>query len=281
MMLYFTTITLIDALTNQVSDCGCFGDAVKLTNWETFWKNIALDVLLIVVILFEKRRKAKLQKGKGILTLIVASLAIGFSLYNATYEPCIDFRPWAVGNQIILPTAERKPMESFATYRNNQTGQDKEFNMLELMDIYTQDTTFKDTWAFVSSRVLNPNEVKADGFSMSDVLSNEDKAFEFLSQPDTLYLVLCLDLNNVGEKAMKRTLSYIQSKNVENKSVALITATLPSKWAAFVDRYQADEIPIYSTDDKGILTIARSSVAVVELLDGKIISKKPWRRLPK
>ncbi|MDR0789862.1 MAG: hypothetical protein LBO06_03590 [Bacteroidales bacterium] len=280
MMLYFTILTLIDALTNQVSDCGCFGDAIKLTNWETFWKNVGLDVLLIIVIIFEKRKKVKPQTWKGVLVLFVAGFAVGFSIYNAMYEPCLDFREWAVGNQMILPKAEQKPMESYATYLNNETNKEKEFNMEELMEIYNQDTTFKANWTFVSSRVLNPNEVKADGFSMGDLLSNEDKSFEFLSQEDTLYLIPCLDLNEVSDKAAERTIAFAKSKIAENKPVALITATLPSQWITFIDKYKADKITIYSTDDKAIKTIARSSIAVVELFDGKVISKKSWRSLP-
>jgi uncharacterized membrane protein YphA (DoxX/SURF4 family) len=281
MMLYFTTITLIDALTNQVSDCGCFGDAIKLTNWETFWKNIALDALLLLTIIFEKRKKVKPIRWKGVVVLSVACLAVGFSVYNAMYEPCLDFRPWAVGNQIILPKAEQKPMESYATYRNNETNKEKEFDMQELMNMYIQDTTFKDSWTFVSSRVLNPNEIKAGGFAMSDVISNDDKAFEFLSQEDTIYLIPCLDLKNVSETAAKRTIAFAQSKLADNKPVALITASLPSQWIAFMEKYKAEKILIYSTDDKAIKTIARSNIAVVELVDGKIISKKSWRSLPK
>src|SRR5574344_1751370 len=54
MMLFFTALTLVDALTNKVSDCGCFGDAIKLTNWQTFGKNIVLDVPMIVIFLCRK-----------------------------------------------------------------------------------------------------------------------------------------------------------------------------------------------------------------------------------
>jgi hypothetical protein len=278
-MVYFTALTLIDALTNQVSDCGCFGDAIKLTNWETFWKNIVLDVLLLIIIIFERKKRIMLNLWRGIVTLLVVIVIIGFSLWNTLYEPCIDFRPWAVGNQIILPKNEQKPMESYATYKNNVTNKEKEFNMQELMDMYQKDTTFNSNWTFVSSRVINPNVVNADGFSMSDIQTNEDKAFAFLSQDDTIYLLTCVDLLNVSDKAAQRVITFAEKKMEEGKSVALITATLPSQWIDFIEKYKAQNIHFYSTDDKAIKTVARSSIAVVELKDGKVISKKSWRQI--
>ena len=63
-MAFFTVLTLIDALTNKVDDCGCFGDAIKLTNWQTFWKNIVLDVLLAGIILIERKMELGVSKVK-------------------------------------------------------------------------------------------------------------------------------------------------------------------------------------------------------------------------
>jgi hypothetical protein len=56
-MLFFTITTLIDALTNKVSDCGCFGDAIKLTNWQTFYKNIVLDIILVLILFWDTKAK--------------------------------------------------------------------------------------------------------------------------------------------------------------------------------------------------------------------------------
>ncbi|MDR1846979.1 MAG: hypothetical protein LBR17_02555 [Bacteroidales bacterium] len=276
MMLYFTTITLIDALTNQVSDCGCFGDFIKLTNWETFWKNVALDIILLVIIIFSKNRKNWLYPVYSWFLLIIAVLCItGFCIRNIMYEPIIDFRAWKVGNQIILPKAERKPMESYATYRNNQSGEEKEFNMNELMSAYNNDTAFAANWTWLASRVLNPNEVKADGFAMSNIADNEDKTMEFLSQDDTIYIIPCVDLSKVKEDAMKRVLKFIAERN---KPSVLITATTPSQWFDFMQKYKIS-FPVYSTDDKAIKTMVRSDIAVIEMYDGKVLNKWGWREL--
>lgn len=70
MMLFFTCTTLIDAITNKVTDCGCFGDAVKLTNWQTFWKNIALDIPTVWIFLtrnLNRRRRSNAMPSSSSL----------------------------------------------------------------------------------------------------------------------------------------------------------------------------------------------------------------------
>jgi uncharacterized membrane protein YphA (DoxX/SURF4 family) len=281
-MLFFTVLTLTDALTNKVSDCGCFGDAIKLTNWQTFWKNVVLDALLIVIYVFEKNRKGKINLVYKRCLLAIGILFVGgFSIYNVIYEPIIDFRQWKVGNQIILPKAEQKPPVSFAEYKNNETGKVQEFDMTELMNEYQKDPSFKDHWTFVNSRVINPNEVKADGFSMIGLESNDDKTFEYLSNDEEVYLIPVVDLFAPSDKAVEKTLTFAQKQIEKGRNVAIITATSNSKWIDFIDKFKINNIDIYSTDDKAIKTIARSKIAIVELKDGKVLNKWSWRKLPK
>jgi uncharacterized membrane protein YphA (DoxX/SURF4 family) len=132
MMLFFTCTTLIDAITNQVTDCGCFGDAVKLTNWQTFWKNIVLDVPTVWILLTCNLRNKKRFERDFLITVFAAILMVIFGLYNINNEPCIDFRSWKVGNQMV-DTDESLQVQSYVTYRNKQTGETKEFKSEELV----------------------------------------------------------------------------------------------------------------------------------------------------
>ena len=167
-MLFFTVVTLIDALTNNVSDCGCFGDAVKLSNWQTFIKNIILDVLLVGIFITDNKLPQQFKKPSNYITLAVFAVLITvFSIRNILYEPCIDFRPWKTGNKMAPTPSEQGPVVSYALYKNNSTQEQREFSMDELMKEYQSDTNFQMHWTFVQYRFINPNTVNAVGLSIT------------------------------------------------------------------------------------------------------------------
>jgi len=132
MMLFFTCTTLYVAISNKVYDCGCFGDAIKLTNWQTFWKNIILDIPTIwIVLTCNLRRKKRTERDTLVATFAIVLMVI-FGLFNINNEPCIDFRPWKVGNQMV-DMDENLKVKSYLTYRNKTTGETQEFLSEDLM----------------------------------------------------------------------------------------------------------------------------------------------------
>ena len=108
-----TPLTLYIALTNPVSDCGCFGDAVVLTNWQTFWKNAVLIVLAIVLVALRKHVR-QLRSGWMELVIVATSLAavLSFMAWTIQHLPVIDFRPYKIGNH--LPTLMEYPEDAEA-----------------------------------------------------------------------------------------------------------------------------------------------------------------------
>jgi uncharacterized membrane protein YphA (DoxX/SURF4 family) len=100
-MALFTPLTLVLALFNPVSDCGCFGDAIHLTNWETFYKNIVLLVPGIVMYMSAKKYAPVTMLSRSVTIMTVSTLMFSaFMLYAVRYEPVIDFRPYRVGTNI-------------------------------------------------------------------------------------------------------------------------------------------------------------------------------------
>ncbi|GAF04574.1 BT_3928 family protein [Saccharicrinis fermentans] len=100
-MTIFTPLTLFIAIKNPVTDCGCFGDALKLSNWETFFKNIIL--LLPTLFIFVKRKQfneAIKNLNKLIITLFFTGAILGITYYSLQHLPIIDFRPYKIGNNI-------------------------------------------------------------------------------------------------------------------------------------------------------------------------------------
>ena len=108
-----TPLTLYIALTNPVSDCGCFGDAVVLTNWQTFWKNAVLIVLALALVALRKHVR-QLWGGWMELVIVATSLAavLSFKTWTIQHLPVIDFRPYKIGNH--LPTLMEYPEDAEA-----------------------------------------------------------------------------------------------------------------------------------------------------------------------
>ncbi|MBR1774601.1 MAG: hypothetical protein IJ759_03650 [Bacteroidales bacterium] len=280
-MLVFTVTTLIDALTDKVADCGCFGDFLKLTNWETFFKNIVLDVLLIGIFITDDNKPQQFKNPKNWVTLVVfAVLMVIFCIRNIMYEPIADFRPWKIGNKMAPTESEQAPAVTFATYKNNQTGEEKEFSMDELMELSQQDSNFQQHWTFTQSRYVNPNEIKADGFSLLAFESNEDAALELLSDTtSSLYILAVLDMNKTNDKGMKKAVKFLKDKYDKGERVIVITASTDDVWYNFQEKYNLTDYMIYSCDDKAILAMVRSNPSIVQIKDTKVENKWGWRSI--
>ena len=121
LMLFFTITTLFDALYDLVPDCGCFGTAIKMSNWQTFYKNLVIDAVLIPLIMNNKQLKNKLENGVQFVIASAYALAfLGFEIYNYRHLPIVDFMNWKVGKQLTAETAEDSKV--YLTYRNKVTG---------------------------------------------------------------------------------------------------------------------------------------------------------------
>ncbi len=100
-LIVMTPFTLYLAISNPVEDCGCFGDAVKLSNWQTFWKNVFLLILTLYVFIRKKLSFPFVQyKIQWVLTLVSMVLIVKFTVSNIKYLPAIDFRPYKIGTDL-------------------------------------------------------------------------------------------------------------------------------------------------------------------------------------
>lgn len=283
-MAFFTVLTFVDALTNKVDDCGCFGDAIKLTNWETFWKNIVLDFILAAIILMERKMDMAHSKfNSTLITAIFGLFIVIFSVYSAIYEPVIDFRAWKVGNQMVPVGDDVTPPISYARYKNNVTGEEKEFTMENLMEEYKLNPDFSKQWAFLDSRVENTNTVAADGFSLTLIdMGEEDETIEILSDTTSdLFMITSYDLRKASEKGLDKVLDFAHEMQQQNNRVLIVTASNSESCSKFLEQYpMAQNFLIYSSDDKSIKTILRSNPGIIKISKGKVENKWSWRSLP-
>ncbi|MDR1698753.1 MAG: DoxX family protein [Prevotellaceae bacterium] len=147
-MAVMTPLTLYVAIFNPVTDCGCFGDALVIGNWETFYKNIVFSAFAIIIFVWHKEIKPvfKSEKLQFISAAFVTLTILAFSAYCLYYLPIIDFRPYKIGNNIIekMSIPEGAPKDEFepATFIYAKDGEEREFTL--------QSGDFPDSsWTFV------------------------------------------------------------------------------------------------------------------------------------
>ena len=275
MMLFFTVTTLIDAITNKVTDCGCFGDAVKLTNWQTFWKNVVLDVPTVWIFLTQKLRYRRRFERDMIVLLVSMALMIGFEVYNINNEPCIDFRSWKVGKR-MLQTDENLQLKSYMSYKNLQTGEEVEIETKD-WEAY-QDAT---VWELTGTRVVDPHEIDADGFSMLD-LDGTDMSVDLLSSPD--YLIIATlphpDLKKMSEKGLRALKSVNQFAMDNDVQMVVLASALSEDVQSFLYDNEI-QLDFYGADEKAILVMARANPAFVLMKDGVVMGKWHYRNFRK
>ena len=277
MMLFFTCTTLIDAITNKVTDCGCFGDAVKLTNWQTFWKNIVLDVPTVWILLTAGLRRKKRTERDIIIAGVAVLAMVVFGLYNINHEPCIDFRAWKVGNQMTDMDSSLE-VKSYVTYRNTATGEEEEMLSSELVDKMA-DPEWEEQWEWVSSRVEDPREIKADGFSMLD---NEmsDHAQELIASEEPLMIITVHHLDKMSDRGVEAVKAMVQKAEEAEVPYVLLSSALPEEVEQFLFDNGLEGMEYYFADATAIETMLRSNPGFLLMQNGKVQGKWHYKHLP-
>jgi energy-coupling factor transporter transmembrane protein EcfT len=209
MMGIFTLTTWYDAIYSPVPDCGCFGDAVIMTNWQTYYKNLAINVFVLIVIF--GRLKIKSFFGNIIewgIALLLAVIFVGFQYSNYIDLPMLDFRPYKIGNRIYPENL--MPVKTYLTYRNKNTGETKEY----LSPNYPfDDQEWIDNWEFVDMRVEDPN--KMDGINLAIIdLDGEDITQTIVQNPDYQFFNYVLKKSFIKQLFIFAKTKTIQCQNI-------------------------------------------------------------------
>jgi len=284
LMLIFTPLTLYLAVANPVSDCGCFGDAVKLTNWQTFWKNIIIDFFLIFAFLFNKQflPKTSLKYQQMAATVLILSV-FGFELYNYSYLPVIDFRPYKIGNNIaklmeIPPDTPQDEYKNTFVYKNKQTGEVKEFDETNYP---WNDSTWQ--WVETKSELVKKGYTPPiHDFKLIDRNDN-DLTDIVLSSPDTVILVVTYMLEDANFKNLQKVKHFVDTfKTVRPATeVYCLTSSSDEYIDNIIDTLQVDDWIFCRIDEVTSKTIIRSNPGVVLLKQGTILSKLHYHSLNK
>lgn len=276
-MVLMTPFTLYLALANPVSDCGCFGDAVVLTNWETFWKNVVL--LFFALWLFRNYRlvvKFISKKNQWIISMYGIFYSLAIVYYCISYLPIFDFRPYYIGanikEQMSIPEGEQPPVYD-TTFIMEKDGVRKEFTLDEYPD---------STWTFVDTKLY----VKEEGYEppIKDfALMTKDTGDGVTEQilSDTTYTFLLISpYLALADDGSIDLINELYDYSVENNyHFYCVTASPDEEVEQWKDRTGA-EYPYLMGDEIMLKTMIRSNPGLMLLKGGTIINKWSNQNMP-
>lgn len=276
-MLLFTTVTLFDARYEMVPDCGCFGTAVKMTNWQTFYKNLVIDAVLLPLVLNLKSVKSRLGLGtQFFIGLIYAVLFTGFELYNYRHLPVIDFMNWKVGKQMNEKTAQEQQI--YLTFRNKETGKTQEYLA---PDYPWNDSVWMKQWEFVDQRVVGGNDFL--GFSALD--QDGDDVTDMILGTKNLLMFTSHDLGKVTDKEWDKIDRLTNAAVRKGYDVIWVTAS-PQEYVEELQAQHPCLQEVYYGDELEIKTIVRFNPGLILLDEGLVVDKwsaidfnKVWARM--
>lgn len=276
-MLIMTPVTLYLALANPISDCGCFGDAIVMTNWQTFYKNVVLCIILIIIAILKDNTRPWLSNwGAWIVTLLPILISFGISIYCYNLLPILDFRPYKKGNNIIegMSIPEDAPLDKYeTTFFYEKNGVEKAFTL----DNYPAEDS---TWTFVrqESKLIEQGYVPPiHDFS----IVTEDGDITDIILEDAGYTLLII--SHKVEKASTKNIKCIKSTIANAKKAGVNVIWLTSSYTDEIDNFRTKygiNDTFGATDDITLKTIVRSNPGLVLIKDANIIEKWHHNSLP-
>lgn len=276
-MAFMTMVTVWIVVADPVKDCGCFGDALHLTNTETLIKNIVLLVCSLAIMYrplamfrFVSKSNQWIVTNYTIVFILVSS---GLSLY---YLPIFDFRPYHIGVNIPrgmeIPKGAKLPQFK-TTFIMEKNGQRKEFALDNYPDA---------SWKFIDSKTVQTSEgyiPPIHDFSITDNKTGLDLTNSVLSHKGYTFLLIAphletADDSNFGD--IDRLYEYAQSYDIPFYCLTASTTKAIKRW---IDLTGA-EYPFCITDEAVLKTIIRSNPGLLLLKDGTIINKWSHNNLP-
>jgi len=276
MIVFFTFLTFYAAYFDKVKDCGCFGDFLKLTPWQSFTKDLILLVLILVLFFGVKHIKPLFGKlGVTAVALLGFIASLWFGYHVLMHLPVIDFRAYKVGNNILeemsTPENAKKPVIEY-TWIFNVDGQDEEF---VTNGAYPE---VDGKYVSVTTKVIEEGyEPKILDFSIES--EDEDLTMQFL-QTQHLIMVVSYNLMTAEKEGLSKLKAVTDEALKQGYTVIGLTASGEEDKQYIKDTYHLD-FDFYLCDEKVLKTIVRANPGVVKLEKGTVIQKVHWNDIDK
>lgn len=286
-IVFFTFLTFVSAYFQVVTSCGCFGDAIPLTPWQSFSKDLVL-LVLIVYIFIQRNKILPVTADAGrqqVICIVVTAISVIFPVYTYSYLPVIDFLPYKVGAnlpQLMSIPAGAAPDEFLIMYKlkNKATGEKKEMSDKD----YLKSGIWKDNnWEIVGEPdqklIKKGYEPKIKDLVISDA-SGTNYTKELIENPYYNLVIVAYNLRDTNEDAVAKlnalTLNASEQFNVRTvfltSNSAQDAAAFSKKMKLMSEVFYADGVPLKS--------MVRANPGVILLKGGVVINKWSFRAMP-
>jgi len=273
MMIFFTITTIFDATANIVPDCGCFGDAIKLSNWQTLYKNLTINLFLLVLWCTVKKIRPTFYTGGEVgIASFFGILFIAFQIYNLCYLPVIDFRDWKVGNK--MTNDEVLPVEYWTVYTNNESYED---TTMLISDIPYNDSVWMSNWSFKDTKIIDKN-VYPHNLMLIDE-DGRDETAAVIGLPEPNLFIVSYSIEEMNLKHWDEIQNIIQYCSDNGYHVSFLTASEYDVYSQFVEEHPFDAV-FYNADDIELKTMIRSNPGIVAMKDGVVLKKWHYNNVP-
>lgn len=261
-IIFFSFLTFYSAYFNKVTDCGCFGDAIKLKPWTSFLKDIILLVLIIIITLYQRHTRA-LPTGLFIALATVGSLGLAF--YAVTHLPPLDMLPYKVGNNI---PSLMKPSEPYKfEYIFEKDGKTFRFQN------FPEDSTY------IYKDMVTLNEDKARPKITDYRVWNDSTDFTQESFQGNKLIVIVKSLKDINTAAFPTIRKLVEGLKGTDVSTYVFTSVSAAEIEGFLAEQQLN-IPYFFADATVLKTISRSNPGLWLLSDGTVKGKWHFNDTP-
>lgn len=290
LILFFTFLTGYSAYFNKVTDCGCFGDFLKLKPWHSFYKDLVLSGLILIMIAGMKHNVPWFSKPFGVKLMGVLSvLTMAFGVYCYMYLPVWDFLPYKIGNNIktvmtFVPEGERSSDSieiTWVLYKpNKQGGTDSitcttaEFEA-KMGEGYQFDAAKSQRKKLVIEGYKSP----IHDFAINNNQTGADMKDTFLDAEGYQLVYVAPYIDQAYTGGMDDLRALFTWGNANGVRIYPLTASSDQPAGEFA---KANKLPVtfYSADQKMLMTMARYNPTVFFLKGAQILGKWSGRDLP-
>jgi hypothetical protein len=260
LIVFFTFLTFYSAYFNKVTDCGCFGDFIKLTPWTSFTKDIVLLVFILHLFWYRKRYTPALSDRTGNI-IIGTSTVICFALgiYALLHLPFLDFRAYKIGNNIPQQMQPEEQPQFEYVFKKKDSGEEV------ASEKYLGDTT---VYQYISVRQTNEDKTKAKITDYSVFTDQGEDMTQSTFEGNKLLLIF-YDVTKASTKNIDKVRALVKALEGSKVEVMALTASSGGQFEAFRHEHQLP-VDYYFVDATVLKTIIRSNPGITLWKDGTV-----------
>jgi len=285
--IFFTFLTFYSAFFEVVTSCGCFGDAIPLTPWQSFTKDCILLFLIGILFYYKEQIKPLIEDfyTQSILTTCIVVTSIGFGVYTYNFLPIIDFLPYKVGNNLpsLMTVPEGESIDEYETIyvlKNKESNETKKVGDKE----YLRDEIWKDpSWEIVGdpeTRLIKRGyQVPISDLIISDI-NGIDHTNEIIENPDYNLIIVAYDINKTNLDGLRKLNDLAQSaaEDYRIRTVLLTASSMQAVEDATSDLELFSEV--FFVDAIPLKSMVRSNPGLMLLKNGTVIKKWNFHVIP-